>query len=86
MKTARWNWLVLLIGSGIFLFFGVIGIIAGALRETQEPLFFLMMSLSLLLGAIVIRRSYKRYEAEVLPLAAAELEAEGDAETPNPHS
>jgi hypothetical protein len=45
-----------------------------------------MMSLSLLLGAIVIRRSYKRYEAEVLPLAAAELEAEGDAETPNPHS
>lgn len=86
MKTARWNWLVLVVASGICLFLGVIGIIVGALRVTQEPLFLLIISVAFLIGALILRRNYKRYEAEVLPLAAEDLEAEGDAKTPNPNA
>lgn len=84
MKTARWNWVVLVVASGICLFFGVVGVIVGALRVTQEPIVFLMMSVAFLIGAFVLRRNYKRYEADVLPLAAEELEAGGEGETPNP--
>ena len=78
----RWNWIVLVVASGICLFFGVVGIIVGALSVTQEPIVFLMMSVTFLIGAFVIRRIYKRYEAEVLPLAVEDLESETKLEDP----
>ena len=81
VKTARWNWLGLVVASGICLLLGVVGMIAGALHETKAPLVFLMMSVGLLIGAFVLRRSYKRYEAEVLPRAAEELKADGEPES-----
>ncbi|GAA2066236.1 hypothetical protein GCM10009820_34550 [Leifsonia soli] len=84
MKTARWNWIVLVVASGICLVVGVVGVAVGALRATREPMVFLMLSVAFLISAFVLRRSYKRYEAEVLPLATQELEAAGEAETPNP--
>jgi hypothetical protein len=78
--------LVLLVGSGICLLFGVAGIIVGALRTTQEPLIFLMLSVEFLLVALWLRRDYQRYEAEVLPLAAEDLKAERDAKSPDPNA
>jgi len=77
--------MVLVVASGICLFFGVAGVIVGALRVTQEPMLFLMMSVGFLIGALVLRRNYKRYEAEVLPLAAEELKTASEAETPDPN-
>lgn len=79
MKTARWSWVLLVIASAICLFFGVI---VRALCEGPEPTLFLTMGVSFLICALVLRRSYKRYEAEVLPLAAEELRDE----TPNPNA
>lgn len=83
VESARWNRLVLVVASGICLFFGVVGIIAGALRVTQEPMVFMMMSVAFLIGALFLRRRYRRYEAEVLPLAAEERETASEAGTPN---
>lgn len=43
------------------------------------------MSVAFLIGAFGLRRYCKHYEAEVLPLAVEDLQAEGEAETPNPN-
>lgn len=81
MKTARWNWIVLVVASGICLFLGIVGVIVGALRVTQEPVFLVLLSLAVLISALVLRRSYKRYEAEVLPLAAEVREPASETDT-----
>jgi hypothetical protein len=80
--TARWNWIALVVVSGAFLFIALVGIFVGALSVTQEPIAFLGVSVTFLICAFVVRRSYKRYEAEVLPIAAADLEAERTADEP----
>ena len=82
MNTWRLSWIGLVVASGICLFFGVVGIVAGALRVTQEPFAFLGVGVTFLICALIVVRKGKRYESEVLPLAAEDLEAERNLEAP----
>ncbi len=68
------------------MFFGIAGIAVGALSSTQQPIFFLQLGAAFVICAFVVRRINKRYEAEVLPLAAEELEAESKSASPTPQN
>jgi hypothetical protein len=78
MKSARWNWLVLVVGGCVSVGLGVVGIVAGA-RLTDGPMNYLLFGVGLVVGSVFVRRACKRYETEVLPLAADDLAAESES-------
>jgi Flp pilus assembly protein TadB len=76
MNSMRWNWLVLVVGGAIALLIGAAGVAVGALRTTQEPIVFFTMGVAFVVGGIVLRRWYRRYEREAMAKAAKDLEIE----------
>jgi hypothetical protein len=76
MNSMRWNWVVIVVAGGICLFVGVAGALQGAFGKSDEPTVFLTMGVVFVLFGLLFRRSYKRYEAKAMELAAEDIEYE----------
>jgi hypothetical protein len=64
MRTARWNWLVLLVFGLGALTIGIIGFLVGAFTPSPAPLTFLVFGGVLIVGSFFTRRAYRRYVAD----------------------
>ena len=76
MRTARWNWIVLVVSGCIVLLFGVLGELVKAVYLETPPLGYLILGVGFVVAGLAVRRSYRRYEADVMATAAKELDAE----------
>jgi hypothetical protein len=83
MNSMRWNWLVLVVGGAIALLIGAAGVAVGSLRTTQEPIAFFTLGVTFVVCGFLLRRWYRRYEREVMAVAAKDLEAEGHSADPD---